>query len=77
MGIHEITPRMICAGDKNVGNEICRGNEGGALMCIAPNGLNTLIGLVSWSEGCAEPNYPGVFARVQAVRSWIQEVTGT
>lgn len=74
--IHEITSQMICAGEKNVGKNICRGDEGGPLICNVKNGANKLIGLVSWSEGCAESNYPGVYARVQTVRSWIQGVTG-
>lgn len=74
--IHKVTDDMICAGDGNLRKIICRNDDGAPLMCRNAAKTWKLTGIVSWSEGCSNPNYPAVFARVQAVRSWIMQVTG-
>lgn len=58
------TPRrifdsMLCAGE--TGGDSCKGDAGGPL--IHPE-TERVVGIVSWGQGCAEPNYPGVYARV-------------
>lgn len=69
---------MICAGSENAVKATCgRGDEGNPLVCENNStGINTLFGQYSWAEGCADPRYAGVYSRVQAVRSWIESVTG-
>lgn len=67
----DVTDRMICAGYTQGGKDSCQGDSGGPMALDG-----TLVGVVSWGFGCAEPNYPGVYARVASVLPWIAEKTG-
>jgi secreted trypsin-like serine protease len=40
------------------------------------NRPDKLIGIVSFGEECADPNYPGVYSRISSVRQWIAYYTG-
>jgi trypsin len=68
----QITDRMICAGFEDGGKDSCQGDSGGPLL-VKKNGKNTLVGLVSWGEGCARAKKYGVYSRVSAALSWIDE----
>ncbi|XP_058804495.1 transmembrane protease serine 9-like [Phymastichus coffea] len=70
--VKPITQRMICAGQlKTGGKDSCQGDSGGPLSAN-----NTLYGIVSWGQGCAQPHYPGVYSNVVFLRPWITNVTG-
>ena len=45
----------------------------GPLVTAEPGGYYSQIGVVSWGYGCADPDFPGVYARVTAVNSFIQD----
>lgn len=67
-----ITGNMVCAGLSEGGKDSCQGDSGGPLV---QNG--SLIGVVSFGNGCARPGFYGVYARVANYTSWVQSYTGT
>jgi hypothetical protein len=69
----DIKAGMVCANHPR-GTDACQGDSGGPLF--SPS-LNTLIGVVSWGQGCGEANYPGVYADVGFYYAWITSITGS
>lgn len=61
-----ITPNMICTYTQ--AKDACQGDSGGPLM----DGT-VQVGVVSWGDGCANNNSPGVYARVSKQINWIEE----
>jgi len=61
-GQGSILDSMICA--KESGKDACQGDSGGPLITSETGNSKSLIGIVSWGNGCADPNFPGVYARV-------------
>ncbi|KAF2818518.1 trypsin-domain-containing protein [Ophiobolus disseminans] len=60
-GTSAVTVQMFCAGLAAGGKDSCQGDSGGPIIDKA---TRVLIGAVSWGEGCAAPNAPGVYANI-------------
>lgn len=68
-----ITDDQLAAGLLNIGGrDACQGDSGGPLTVSDGSGGRLLAGVVSWGNGCAEPQFPGMYARVSSFASWIQ-----
>ena len=68
---YAITNATICAGYIGKGGkDSCQGDSGGPLVCNK-DGKAIIAGIVSWGEGCARPEFPGVYSRTTHVLQWI------
>lgn len=68
-----ITANMICAGYQQGGKDSCQGDSGGPLVTPDGSGGWKHVGVVSWGNGCAFPDYYGVYARTSKFVTWIED----
>jgi secreted trypsin-like serine protease len=66
-----ITADQLGAGLLGVGGrDSCQGDSGGPLVVQTASGTK-LAGVVSWGFGCADANFPGMYARVSSFEQFI------
>uniref|UniRef100_A0A915JE94 Peptidase S1 domain-containing protein n=1 Tax=Romanomermis culicivorax TaxID=13658 RepID=A0A915JE94_ROMCU len=68
---------MICAGYRAGKYDACQGDSGGPLIMPMRDSNNlskiyfVLVGAVSFGDGCAEPNRPGIYTRISTYLDWL------
>ncbi|KNG47033.1 trypsin-domain-containing protein [Stemphylium lycopersici] len=60
-GTSAVTTQMFCAGLAAGGKDSCQGDSGGPII---NKSTKVVLGAVSWGNGCAAPNAPGVYANI-------------
>ncbi|HGS4526884.1 TPA: trypsin-like serine protease [Vibrio cholerae] len=61
---------VFCAG--TAGKDSCSGDSGGPIFFRTNHGL-TQMGVVSWGDGCGQPNKPGVYTKLSTFNNWIND----
>ncbi|MFC7977272.1 S1 family peptidase [Streptomyces cinereoruber] len=67
----------ICAGYARGGTDTCQGDSGGPMFRKDNAGAWVQVGIVSWGQGCARPNYPGVYTEVSTFAAAIKSAAAT
>ncbi|MFJ4962079.1 Trypsin precursor [Streptomyces sp. ADI96-02] len=68
----------LCAGLLGTGGvDTCQGDSGGPMFRRDNAGAWIQVGIVSWGQGCARPDYPGVYTEVSTFASAIASAAAT
>ncbi|MFJ8014586.1 serine protease [Streptomyces sp. NPDC096339] len=67
----------ICAGFDQGGVDTCQGDSGGPMFRRDNTNAWIQVGIVSWGEGCARPDYPGVYTEVSTFAADIKAAAAT
>ncbi|MFI6283722.1 serine protease [Streptomyces sp. NPDC051018] len=72
-----VASEEICAGYPQGGVDTCQGDSGGPMFRKDNTNAWVQVGIVSWGEGCAQPNYPGVYTEVSTFAAAIRAAAAT
>jgi hypothetical protein len=70
-----ILDTMLCAGFPEGGVDACQADSGGPLLVPSGRGF-ALAGITSFGQGCAQPNFYGVYTRVSSFVGFVESVIG-
>lgn len=71
----QVTDNMFCAGyGKEIVGDACKGDSGGPFV-VQFHSRWTLLGIVSWGEGCGRPEKYGYYTKVNNFDNWIHRLT--
>ena len=72
---NQIDETMIAAGYDEGGKDSCQGDSGGPLVIREKtSGVQTLVGVVSFGEGCARELKYGIYSNVSYGNAWIKSI---
>ena len=71
-----VTPKYDISGPKEGGRDSCQGDSGGPLVTRDDRPGFSLIGVVSFGDGCARPDSYGVYTEVSYYLDWIAQQYG-
>jgi secreted trypsin-like serine protease len=72
-----IAAEEICAGYTSGGVDTCQGDSGGPMFRRDASNAWIQVGIVSWGDGCARPNKPGVYTQVSYFSSAIRSAASS
>jgi len=72
----DVADSMLCAGLAEGGTDACIGDSGAPLMVNTDIGWQQ-VGIVSWGESCAQPNFYGVYTRISSFNHFVTANTCT
>jgi hypothetical protein len=68
---------MICAGiPSTFTKDTCQGDSGGPIVVSKGNDGYIQVGIVSFGQDCAMPDFPGVYTRISRYSTWISTTSG-
>jgi trypsin len=62
---------QLCAGVPDGTTDACQGDSGGPLTATRPDGVEVLVGVVSYGEGCGQPQFPTVYTKLSRYRTFL------
>ncbi|EEC08170.1 low-density lipoprotein receptor, putative [Ixodes scapularis] len=73
----DVSQQMICGDGRKMKRQLCDSDIGAPLMCLSPNNIWRLAGILSYQRHCGTyRKHPSVFSNIFEMRDFIDNVTG-